>query len=189
MGLGHDIEKAPGCDFPGVVRDAPKEGLVLEFGVGGGTSLRLVAKQITDDRTVYGFDSFEGLPESWRNYGVGTFKCDVPDMPSNVKLVIGLFQDTLVDFLKEHPENIAYVHFDADLYSSTKYVFDTCKDRFVEGSVLQFDEICGWAPAENTDEGRAFLEFIEENDFHYSVIGKTGDEQVAFRLHRGKKHE
>ena len=42
---------------------APAEGLVLEFGVEKGASLRHLAG--LTPRTVHGFDSFEGLPGDW----------------------------------------------------------------------------------------------------------------------------
>ena len=41
----------------------PTIGHILEFGVGEGRSLRLL-KALTD-KTIYGFDSFDGLPEDW----------------------------------------------------------------------------------------------------------------------------
>jgi hypothetical protein len=43
---------------------APAEGLVLEFGVEKGASLRHLAS--LTPRQVHGFDSFEGLPGDWR---------------------------------------------------------------------------------------------------------------------------
>ena len=45
------------------VHEAPQEGLILEFGVAGGGSINIIAEATT--KTVYGFDSFEGLPGKW----------------------------------------------------------------------------------------------------------------------------
>src|SRR5208282_2854043 len=42
---------------------APAQGLLLEFGVAGGTSIRHIASSTRS--LVHGFDSFEGLPEDW----------------------------------------------------------------------------------------------------------------------------
>lgn len=45
------------------------------------------------------------------------------------------------------PEPLAFGHCDADLYSSTKDVFDALGDRIVTGTILQFDEFFnypGW---------------------------------------------
>src|SRR5689334_20809924 len=44
---------------------ARTEGLFLEFGVAGGSSISLIAACASQSR-VFGFDSFEGLPEDWR---------------------------------------------------------------------------------------------------------------------------
>src|SRR6185312_8949753 len=47
-----------------------RDGLCVEFGVGTGGSLRKIAEHCY----VYGFDSFNGLPEDWRNrFPVGYF--------------------------------------------------------------------------------------------------------------------
>jgi hypothetical protein len=39
-------------------------GLALEFGVGTGTTLKIIAETVSSDRTVAGFDIFTGLPET-----------------------------------------------------------------------------------------------------------------------------
>eukprot|EP00929_Paragymnodinium_shiwhaense_P032776 TRINITY_DN18120_c0_g1_i2.p1 TRINITY_DN18120_c0_g1~~TRINITY_DN18120_c0_g1_i2.p1 ORF type:complete len:354 (-),score=86.33 TRINITY_DN18120_c0_g1_i2:150-1211(-) len=115
----------------------PREGLWLEFGVAGGGSLceiAEVARQIGPPGTlgrpsrVYGFDSFDGLPEDWRHgIGTGAFASGgkPPDVlgkyAEDVELVLGLFGDTLESFLQQQPANepVALVHIDCDLYSST----------------------------------------------------------------------
>lgn len=49
-----------------------KDGLYLEFGVFQGTTINYIAQQ-KENETIYGFDSFEGLPEDWGNIKKGTF--------------------------------------------------------------------------------------------------------------------
>ena len=52
---------------------------------------------------VYGFDSFEGLPEKWRNgFEKGTFNRNgnLPKVNNNVELIKGWFDDTLPNFIK-----------------------------------------------------------------------------------------
>ena len=39
-------------------------GLFLEFGVSAGRTVNYIAS-LVPDKTIYGFDSFEGLPEDW----------------------------------------------------------------------------------------------------------------------------
>src|SRR4051794_5813195 len=46
------------------LREAPATGLFLEFGVYRGYTIRYIASRVPG-RQVYGFDSFEGLPEPW----------------------------------------------------------------------------------------------------------------------------
>src|SRR5688500_7101450 len=42
------------------------DGLIMEFGVYRGASLRKIARRCTVD--VHGFDSFEGLPDDWTHF-------------------------------------------------------------------------------------------------------------------------
>ncbi len=71
-------------------------GLVLEFGVRTGTTIHHLAACLPD-RSIYGFDSFEGLPESWSGWAIekGTFaRSTLPDVAANVELVKGWFDDS-----------------------------------------------------------------------------------------------
>lgn len=96
-------------------------GLYLEFGVASGKSINAIAS--LTDKTVHGFDSFEGLPEYWFDKaGKGAYSQQgkLPAVKDNVELHVGLFEDTLPGFAKEHNENIAFMHVDCDIYSATK---------------------------------------------------------------------
>ena len=155
-----------------------KEGMVLEFGVASGGTINRIA-DILKDRTIYGFDSFEGIPEDWRpDILKGNFACSVPEVRENVKLVIGMFNDTLPTFLQTHTDLIAAIHMDADLYSSTKTVFDNVKNQLVDGCIILFDEFMGYGGWEE-HEAKAFFEFIEETGYKWECISKGG-EQVSF---------
>ena len=61
------------------------DGLFLEFGVYKGRSIKYTSKLIQKSR-IYGFDSFSGLPETWRGrITKGTFRVKKkPRVPSNV---------------------------------------------------------------------------------------------------------
>jgi len=67
---------------------APPAGLLLEFGVAGGNSIRQIASR--NKAQVHGFDTFEGPPEDGAGHleRRGTFspKKQLPEVPSNVKL-------------------------------------------------------------------------------------------------------
>jgi hypothetical protein len=121
------------------LRNAP-EGLVLEFGVMAGRSIRMLAEV---GRTVYGFDSFLGLPHDWGlGEARGTFACArPPEMPGNVVIIEGLFSDTLERFLGEHDGAVGFCHIDCDIYTSCAYVLDCLRDRWTAGSVIIFDDI------------------------------------------------
>lgn len=151
-----------------------KDGLILEFGVYEGKSINYIAKHIKDN-TVYGFDSFEGLPDGWRyKYPKGKFHLDqLPKVENNVVLVKGWFDETLETFLDEHEDKIAFVHLDADLYSSTKYVLKTILDhsRVRPGTVIQFDEFMNYPNWVTNGEYLAFKEWVEENQIEYDFIG------------------
>jgi len=64
------------------------DGLIMEFGVYKGESINFIA-DLLPNRQIYGFDSFEGLPETWRyNFYKGTFKLDnLPRVRKNVVLI------------------------------------------------------------------------------------------------------
>ena len=183
MSIIKNIEGTQGLSLEEILSYSPENGMIMEFGVATGSSIIRIANQFPN-RPVYGFDSFEGLPEDWRNnYKKGHFKCEPPEnLPSNVHLVIGLFQDVLEKFLKDHPDPIAFIHMDADLYSSTAYVLNAIKNQLKDGTIIAFDEFCGYDGYEE-GEYKAFQEFLDLGLYTYTCISKAGHEQAAFRLH------
>ena len=150
--------------------------LWLEFGVLSGRTINYIS-QFTNE-TVYGFDSFEGLPEKWRDgFDKGVFNTNgtLPLVNSNVVLIKGWFNMTLADFIKTQNKKVSFIHMDADLYSSTKYVLDTLKDYIDKDCVIIFDEIVNYPGYEgNTGELKALYEFINENNVSYEWIGLNG---------------
>jgi hypothetical protein len=157
-------------------------GLCLEFGVYRGKTINIIAGQIQGP--VYGFDSFEGLPDYWRDtFDQGAFAVpDLPQVNANVKLIKGWFSETLPGFLKEHPEKFSFVHVDCDLYGSTVSVFTLGEDRFQENTVIVFDEYFNY-PGWKQGEYRAFMEFLSRTDFTFEYLGYCRmSEQVAVRL-------
>lgn len=159
-------------------------GLALEFGVASGTTLGIIADAVAGERKVVGFDTFSGLPETWRTgFPAGLFARDQPPEVSGAELVTGLFEETLPDFLARSDEPIAFMHLDADLYSSTKTVLDLTADRLTDGAVLVFDEFFNY-PGWQGHEFRAWNEFITQTGRTFDYLAYTGnDEQVVVRLH------
>jgi len=157
-------------------------GLCCEFGVMEGRTLIPFAEALAP-RKIYGFDSFNGLPEKWCEMAPqGSMACSPPEnLPNNAELVIGLFQDTLKAFLATHVEPVAFCHFDADLYSSTKYVLDTIKTRLAPGAIFIFDEIIGDQPCHD-NEARAFAEWLTETGYTCECIGMRHRKAGIFKI-------
>ena len=155
------------------------EGMTLEFGVFTGKSINHIA-QLTSG-PVYGFDSFEGLPERWRDgFGKGYFKVNqLPKVIENVQLIKGWFNETIPIFSEQNKHNIRFLHIDCDLYSSTKTIFDLLGDKIVPGTVIVFDEYfnyIGWQDG----EFKAFKEYMLNKQLNYRYIGyNRNHEQVA----------
>ena len=148
---------------------AQVDGLVLEFGVRFGTSIKFIAQHTA--RQVHGFDSFEGLPEAWDHFEAGVYSTggQLPDVASNVRLHAGWFSDTLPAFVSEHPGPVRFMNVDCDLYSSTKTIFELLADRIVPGTIIVFDEYL-INPTWRDDEYKAFQEAAERHSWKYEYL-------------------
>jgi hypothetical protein len=74
------------------------------------------------------------------------------------------------------------MHMDADLYSSTKCVFDLLFDRMVPGTVLQFDEYFNY-PGWQEHEHKAFTEFVDAHKVKFEYLGYVPDhQQIAVKI-------
>jgi hypothetical protein len=152
-------------------------GLICEFGVCTGNSTNLIAKKISP-REVYGFDSFEGLPDDWVIGNIKVPKGFLAIDPSklhfepNVKLVKGYFCNSLPPFLKDHTEPVSLLHIDCDTYESTVDIFKHTSPRFQVGTVIVFDEVLGDMGTEN--ELKAFQELVLRQRFGFEWLGRGG---------------
>lgn len=150
--------------------------LLLDLGVWIGWSTRLISDAC--GRVVYGFDTFTGLVEDWQLENQvlkrGTFSLSDPlaqramretgvslhdgvpaALSRNVQFIKGSTYETLAPFLADRPgASIRLFHMDLDTYESCLHALETCKDRFIEGSILVFDEYLV-----TSGEMRAFYEF------------------------------
>lgn len=162
-------------------------GLVMEFGVYRGKSINFIADELPD-RTIHGFDSFEGLPKGrgvWRGYfDTGHFDMGgrMPEVRENVALHKGWFEETLPEFLKSNnEENIAFLHLDCDIYESTQCVFRQVGSMIKQGTVILFDELFnydGW----QFEEYKAFMEFVKEKNvaYRFLCVGSNARRYGAF---------
>ena len=146
-----------------------QHGLILEFGVRHGTSIRQLASLTS--KPLYGFDSFEGLPEDWHQESkeVYSTRGKIPKVPAHVTLIPGWFEETLPLFLEKHGEDIALINIDCDIYSSTKTVLDLLSSRIKKGTIILFDEYIGNLHWEE-DEHKAFMEGIDTYQWKYEYV-------------------
>ena len=147
--------------------------LWLEFGVYSGYTINYISKFTSNN--VYGFDSFEGLPENWLddnnniilNQWFFNRNGVLPDVNENVCLIKGLFQNTLDDFLNTYKDKkISFVHIDCDLYSSTKYVLEKIYPYLEDNCIIIFDELVN-VNNDTSNELKAFNEFILKYKINY----------------------
>lgn len=159
------------------------QGIFLELGVWKGESISFMASK-KPSAEFFGFDSFQGLAESWSgtSKGKGFFdvKGNLPKVPGNVSLIDGWFESTLPNFVRNRPDSFAFVHFDADTYESTKFALETFSPRLVAGTVLVFDEFHGY-PNWRNGEYRAWNEFVDSSELKFRYIAFS-TEQVAILI-------
>jgi hypothetical protein len=161
---------------------AGNPGLVAEFGVRRGTSIRVLAGETQE--TVHGFDSFVGLPEPWvkADAGVLTTGGELPEVPANVTLHAGWFEDSLPPFLAAHPGELRFANIDSDIYSSARTVLWALADRIRPGTILLFDELVGnrsW----RQDEYKALTEYAAEFGVEWEVLAvNLPNKQVCVRV-------
>jgi hypothetical protein len=152
------------------------DGVAVEFGVGEGTSAGI----LTQYMPVIGFDSWLGLPEFWRSgYPTGSF-AHQPPIIDGLELVDGWFDDTLptYDFTDL---NIALVHCDADLYSSTKTALEFIGPHMKPGCYMVFDEWFGYPGCEDHEQ-KAFHEFATKSGVQWRVVGHGHHEAWSIQL-------
>jgi len=157
----------------------------FEFGVYRGDSIRNWASiNSHPDSRFFGFDSFEGLPETWNEVNkAGAFdvggQIPIIDDP-RVQFVKGWFQKTLRQAISHYtPRSRMVIHNDSDLYSSTIFVLTVLDPLIVPGTVLIFDEF-----SSPLHEFRAFHDYTNAFMKSFEVVGMTADyaSQVAFRF-------
>lgn len=147
--------------------------LILEFGVASGRTMRSICERGKFDKTnsrIFGFDSFHGLPEKWRDgYHKGAFTSfgnAPPDLSEKATLYQGLFAETIPHFVKNVMKNVVeidLIHVDCDLYSSTKTIFEHLAQYIGPNTVIVFDELFNY-PGWEDHEWKALTEFLQETN-------------------------
>jgi hypothetical protein len=154
----------------------PNYKYVLEFGVFKGNTLNQLRSMFDNSYYVYGFDSFEGLPEDWMDtIKKGAFNANgiIPEIPNTI-IIPGLFKKTIPIFkqLTSSSNGIALLHIDSDLYSSCKDVLYELNNYIKINTIIVFDEwYYGRAGKTNSDhEQKCFYEWIKDTDRKFELI-------------------
>ncbi len=158
-------------------------GLVTEFGVHKGQSLKRIANVLAPNK-VYGFDSFRGLAEEWARFPVGYWALDDQeikqiDWPHNAELVVGWFADTVPKFVADHPEPFGYCHINSGPYSAATAVLNNIEPQIIVGTILHFGEIRGQTGVDH--EIRAFNEYLSRSETEWQIIGSATPTDAAFK--------
>jgi len=174
-------------------------GEILEFGVFKAHSTNIIAETLKD-KTVHGFDSFEGLPEDWATLNSeknnpsiikrkkGYFALDnLPEVRSNVRLWKGWFDDTTPKYIEElKPQQIAFLHVDGDLYSSAKSNLYSLEKFIVKDTIICFDEFYpfGRKRYDTWEDGefKALKEWTNDFDREFEVISHNLHQQSTIRI-------
>lgn len=156
-------------------------GWAIEFGVWSGYSLAIIAEHMP----VIGLDSFEGLPEDWREgFPKGAFSMvEFPGIeagfpPTNAMIVRGWFSDTVPALVERGLPHLGLVHIDCDLYSSTVTALEGVLPFIGPGTYVVFDEYHGYATSEQHEE-KAWKEFCARHVVLANTVAE-GEQERAF---------
>ncbi len=156
---------------------------VAEFGVAGGNGLLALerAADLAEEKIgigvdVYGFDTGKGLPPPQDNrdlpnlYRESAYSMDVDALKNRLqraKLVLGLVEETVPEFLASNPAPIGFMSIDVDYYSSTMDVvkiLEAAPKALMPRIHCYFDDILGFTFSEYTGERLAIREFNKKHE-------------------------
>jgi hypothetical protein len=155
--------------------------LYLEFGVFKGASMRFWSRALRNPNAqLHGFDSFEGLPESWtRDHERGRFSTEgrIPEIDdARARFFKGWFDETLRTY-EPPPHDRLVINIDSDLYSSADIVLRSLELLIVPGAYVYFDEF-----HDRHHELRAFDELLERTNATFRIVAASKELQhVAFQ--------
>ncbi len=156
----------------------------FEFGVFDGKSIKYFSENLKNiDNKFTGFDSFNGLPDVYNHPSLkkGDFSTNgnIPTINDpRVKFIKGFFnqkKNEIKKVIKEATNHTQFVHFDADIYSSTQYLLYLLDE--VTPYYALFDEFGG-------DEARALYHYLISTDKNIEIESTTYDDK--FKIVPGK---
>jgi O-methyltransferase len=183
----------------------------FEFGLARGETFliahRMRRRYSLDQMKLFGFDSFEGLPEidDARDnvWSMGQYACSEDDLrkilrkhgmrPTEYELIKGYYDRSLNAELHERlaDRKAAIAYIDCDLYSSTKLVLNFLRSYLVDGSIVCFDDYYSYKGNPDQGEQKALSEFLQSSSefafipwTDYFPLGKS----FIVRLRDEEKH-
>jgi hypothetical protein len=175
----HFIKNILGDDMPIIF---------LEFGVYEGKSIKNASKIFSHPKSRFiGFDSFEGLPESWGRYhpkGTYDVKGRVPKLNDDrVFFIKRLFQNTLSNFMSDITKlnqktqiilnltnSALVINMDADVFSSTLFCLTKLDPIIKSGTIIRFDEFLSLE-----DECIAFYDYVRSYYKDFEILAANDD--------------
>lgn len=169
------------------VHEAGIQGSIVECGTWRGGGLALidwVLRQHGENRTLWGLDSFQGLPrpddrdgshvqssyfDGWCSASQDDVKRAIETLGgdvSRVRLVPGWLAETLP---RAQTGTIALLNIDVDWYSSVKTTLDLLFDRVAPGGIVNVDDYGRWP---GCDE--AVHDFMREQGLPAHSLHRTG---------------
>jgi len=161
----------------------------VECGTYKGGAAAMIASELGNDRKIWLYDSFEGMPNVTAKDGneaakwVGECIASVEDVkqimqtmriPSqNITIRKGWFSDT---FKEPTSEKIAFLHIDADWYESVRIALDTFYEKVVEGVVIVLDDFGHWEGCRE-----AFYDFCAEKKIRPLLERFENDQAFWFK--------
>jgi len=155
----------------------------FEFGLWRGATFR-IAHQMKrrfghKDMTLWGFDSFQGLPPTADHkdncFSEGQFACSESELRAILKrsgfradefvLVPGFYDQSLNEALHQRlaGRKAAVVYVDCDLYESTMPVLEFLHRYWVNGTIVCFDDYYHFKAAPDQGEQRAIREYLQRH--------------------------
>ena len=167
------------------------KGLFIELGVCTGKTINFIAA-LNPHQKIYGFDSFEGLPEDWvredKTIPAGVFGFKNPDiLPPvlhNVELIKGWFSDSLPAFYR----SLQLAESDCIFAYRQRYLllsgncFCIPRGPHPAGHYFGFDELYNY-PGYEQHEFKALTEFLNKYDLKVRYLAYNAyHEQVAVQV-------
>lgn len=175
---------------------------VYQLGVFRGGSMRKLARHLHPSTRFWGFDSFQGLPDSSESQTMdakekmaklhtwhqGEYSADPRDdlrslFGGRVAFVSGFFNTSLAnDDIAEKMSTATYIDVDVDLYVSTRDALDfLLRNRLIQpGTVVGYDDWWVLPCDENTNltpltsgEGKAHAEMSRKYGVRFDCVGGT----------------